>query len=280
MIDPILLRTFVAVVDAEGFSRAATHLHLTQSAVSGHLRKLEEQLGKPLLTRTTRRLEITADGQRLLGYARAILALNRDALAELTRAPFQGRIRLGISEDFAHTAFLRTVQAFASQYPGLEIEVQVGIPGALLPLMKANALDLVVGSQCEVSGPGRLLWREPLVWAWSAQAGLQPPTPLPLALFPEPCPYREAALASLARAGVAQRTAMLCSSTASLRAAAQTGFAVAPMALSQITPHLQILEALPALPDAQFRLYTSSSGPQPILDELADAIVQGCRGAD
>ena len=121
MIDPILLRTFVAVVDAEGFSRAATHLHLTQSAVSGHLRKLEEQLGKPLLTRTTRRLEITADGQRLLGYARAILALNRDALAELTRAPFQGRIRLGISEDFAHTAFLRTVQAFARQYPGLEI---------------------------------------------------------------------------------------------------------------------------------------------------------------
>src|SRR5471032_3571184 len=100
MFDALLLKTFVAVVDEGGFSRAAARLHLTQSAVSGHLRRLEEQVGKPLLTRTTRSQQLTADGERLIAYARGILALHRDAWAQLTRTPFQGRVRIGVSEDF------------------------------------------------------------------------------------------------------------------------------------------------------------------------------------
>ena len=87
MFDALLLKTFVTVVDEEGFSRAAQKLHLTQSAISGHVRRLEEQVGKPLLTRTTRSQQLTPDGERLLSYARTILELNRDAWAELTRTP-------------------------------------------------------------------------------------------------------------------------------------------------------------------------------------------------
>ncbi|CAH2398935.1 LysR family transcriptional regulator [Mesorhizobium ventifaucium] len=71
MLELVLLRTFVTVFDEGGFSRAAARLNLTQSAVSGHLRRLEEQVGKPLLKRTTRSLEMTQDGERLLAYARA-----------------------------------------------------------------------------------------------------------------------------------------------------------------------------------------------------------------
>lgn len=281
MLDPLLLRSFVAVVDEGGFSKAAAHLNLTQSAVSGHLHRLEEQIGKPLLRRTTRSVEITPDGERLIGYARAILALNRDALAELTRAPFQGRIRLGVSEDFAELPLLRVLQTFVDRHSGAEIDVQVGIPGALLPLMKQGTLDLVIGSQCEAREPGRLLWREPLVWGWSAQASRNLPAPLPLALFPEPCPYREAALARLAQAGMAQRTAMVCTSMASLRAAAQAGFALAPMPASQITPELVALNAeqgLPVLPDAEFRLFAPAVSERTMLHLLIEAIMQGCVG--
>lgn len=278
MLDLLLLRTFVAVVEEEGFSRAAARLHLTQSAISGHMRRLEAQAGKPLLTRTTRSLKMTPEGERLITYARAILALNRDALAELTRSPFRGRLRIGVSEDFAELRLLRVLQDFAAQYPGLEIEVQVGIPGLLLDLMKQGEMDLVVGSQCDAKEPGQLLWREPLVWAWFTQRS-ELPTPLPLALFPEPCPYREAALARLARAGIAQRTAMLCTSSASLRAAALSGFAVAPMAASQLAPGLVALGAeygLPELPDAEFRVFTSPQANQDMLTALTDTIVEHC----
>ncbi|EJN26891.1 transcriptional regulator [Pseudomonas sp. GM79] len=279
MFDVLLLKTFVTVVDEDGFSRAAEKLHLTQSAVSGHMRRLEEQVGKPLLKRTTRTQQLTPDGERLIAYARTILALNRDAWAQLTRTPFHGRVRVGVSEDFVEPRLLRALQDFAAQYPGMEIDVQVGIPGTLLNLMKQGDLELVIGSLCETSEAGLLLWQEPLVWAWSAQPVTQLPTPLPLALFPEPCPYREIALRRLAQAGIAQRTAMSCTSTAGLRAAALAGFAVAPMTVSQLGQGLAALGAeqgLPDLPDAQFRLFASAEADQAIVAALTQLIVEYC----
>ncbi|UVM36546.1 LysR substrate-binding domain-containing protein [Pseudomonas sp. B21-017] len=279
MFDALLLKTFVTVVDEEGFSRAAEKLHLTQSAVSGHVRRLEEQIGKPLLRRTTRSQQLTPDGERLVAYARTILALNRDAWAELTRTPFHGRLRIGVSEDFVESRLMRTFQDFAAQYPGMEIDVQVGIPGTLLASMKQGHLELVIGSLCETSDTGLLLWKEPLVWAWSAQPVTELPTPLPLALFPEPCPYREVALTQLARAGIAQRTAMLCSSTAGLRAAALAGFAVAPMPVSQLGQGLAVLGAeqgLPDLPDAQYRLFSAPEADQAIVAAVTQLIVEYC----
>ncbi|MFS2094880.1 LysR substrate-binding domain-containing protein [Pseudomonas sp. Pseusp11] len=279
MFDALLLKTFVTVVDEEGFSRAAEKLHLTQSAVSGHVRRLEEQIGKPLLKRTTRSQQLTPDGERLVAYARTILALNRDAWAELTRTPFHGRLRIGVSEDFVESRLMRTFQDFAAQYPGMEIDVQVGIPGTLLASMKQGHLELVIGSLCETSDTGLLLWQEPLVWAWSAQPVTQLPTPLPLALFPEPCPYREVALTQLARAGIAQRTAMLCSSAAGLRAAALAGFAIAPMPVSQLGQGLAVLGAeqgLPDLPDAQFRLFSAPEADQAIVAAVTQLIVEYC----
>ncbi|MPQ69166.1 MULTISPECIES: LysR family transcriptional regulator [unclassified Pseudomonas] len=277
MFDALLLKTFVAVVDEGGFSRAAARLHLTQSAVSGHLRRLEEQVGKPLLTRTTRSQQLTADGERLMAYARGILALNRDAWAELTRSAFQGSLRIGVSEEFADARLLRELQAFAADYPGMQLKVQVSIPGSLLTLMKQGELDLVVGSLCESSEPGLALWQEPLVWAWSAQPLGTLPTPLPLALFPEPCPYREAALTRLAQAGITQRTAMLCTSYAALQAAALAGFAIAPMTLSQVSQGLAVLgveHGLPPLPDAEFRLFSAPEADPLIIEAITRVIIR------
>ncbi|NWD27759.1 LysR family transcriptional regulator [Pseudomonas yamanorum] len=277
MFDALLLKTFVAVVDEGGFSRAAERLHLTQSAVSGHLRRLEEQVGKPLLTRTTRSQQLTADGERLMAYARGILALNRDAWAELTRSAFSGNLRVGVSEEFADARLLRELQALAADFPGMQVSVQVSIPGSLLSLMKQGELDVVIGSLCESSEPGLALWQEPLVWAWSAQPLGTLPTPLPLALFPEPCPYREAALTRLAQAGIPQRTAMLCTSYAGLHAAALAGFAIAPMARSQVTQGLAVLDTehgLPPLPDAEFRLFSAPDADPRVVEAITALIVR------
>lgn len=279
MFDSLLLKTFVTVVDEGGFSRAAQRLSLTQSAVSGHLRRLEDQLGKPLLSRTTRSQHLTPDGERLIAYARTILALNRDAWAELTRTPFHGRLRIGVSEDFLDARLLRTLQDFAGHYPGMEIDVQVGIPGILLGLMKQGQLEVVIGSLCDTQEDGVLLWQEPLVWVTAAQPLTRLPQPLPLALFPEPCPYREAALRHLAEADIAQRTAVSCTSVAAMRAALQSGFAVGPLPISQVGPGLAVIEArfgLPALPDAVFRLFVAPQADKPVMTALSHTIVEYC----
>ncbi|WP_352641863.1 LysR substrate-binding domain-containing protein [Mesorhizobium sp. M0520] len=206
---------------------------------------------------------MTPDGERLLAYARAMLAHNRDALA--AQAPFHGRVRVGLSGDFAQVRILRALQAFGADRPGLQVEVQVGVPGALLSKMKEGNIELVLGSQCEGEEMGRLLWREPLVWAWAAQTGVALPDPLLLAVLPEPCPYRQVALERLAKAGISQRTVLICTSNASVKAAAISGFAVAPMIASQLRNGLVRVPksyGLPELPEAEFRLFAASNGPR------------------
>jgi DNA-binding transcriptional LysR family regulator len=99
---------------------------------------------------------------------------------------------------------------------------------------------------------------------------------VPLALLPEPCPYREAALAALARTGVDYRIALVCASGAGLCAAAQAGFAVTPIVQSQLVHGLHVIApdaGLPALPDVEFTMFAASGASAHIADELGNAIV-------
>ncbi|MET3228992.1 UNVERIFIED_ORG: DNA-binding transcriptional LysR family regulator [Burkholderia sp. 1263] len=276
MFDTVLLRSFVTVVQEGGFTRAANRLHLTQSAISAHLRRLEEQAGKSLLFRTTRSVTLTSDGELLMGYARAILALNQDALTQLTRVSPRGPMRIGLSEDIVSAALMQALQRFAASRPGLTVDVRVGIPAHLLQIMDEGELDLVIGGRCHDARPGRLLWREPLVWAFAEGAALDPALPVPLALFPEPCPYREAALTALAQAGVSCRIAMVCPSSAGLRAAALAGFAVMPAARGQLGSGLRALAGeprLPALPKVEFTVFAAPHAAPATVDEICNAVL-------
>ncbi|KVV53030.1 LysR family transcriptional regulator [Burkholderia territorii] len=276
MFDTVLLRSFVAVVQEGGFTHAAARLNLTQSAVSAHLRRLEKQVGRDLLVRTTRSVTLTMDGELLLGYARAILALNQDARAQLMREPSAGTIRVGMSEDLANARLMHVMQAFAVRYPRIAFSIRVGIPGELLQALDRGELDVVIGGRCHDGPTGRVLWREPLVWAGAEHAPLTPGVPVPIALLPEPCPYREASLAALARAGVDYRIVLVCPSGAGLCAAAHAGFAVTPIVHTQLAHGLRAIPAdagLPPLPDVEFTMFAAPGAPARIVDELGNAIV-------
>ncbi|WP_246794429.1 LysR family transcriptional regulator [Burkholderia perseverans] len=275
MFDTVLLRSFVAIVQEGGFTNAALRLNLTQSAVSAHLRRLEKQIGRDLLARTTRSVALTPDGELLLGYARAILALNHDARAQLSRGPSEGVVRVGLSEDLAGPRLMNVMQAFAVRYPRIEFSARVGIPAELLHSLDQLELDVVIGGRCHDARPGRVMWREPLVWAGAEWASLASHLPVPLALSPEPCPYREAALAALARAGVDYRIVLVCASGAGLCAAAQAGFAVTPITQTQLINGLRVIPpdaGLPALPDVEFTMFAAAGASADVVDELGDAI--------
>ena len=276
MFDTVLLRSFVAVVQEGGFTHAAARLNLTQSAVSAHLRRLEKQIGRDLLVRTTRSVTLTVDGELLLGYARAILALNQDARAQLMREPSAGTIRVGLSEDLANVRLMHVMQAFAVRYPRIAFSIRVGIPGELLQALDHGELDVVMGGRCHDGPTGRVLWREPLVWAGADWASLTPGVPVPIALLPEPCPYREASLAALARARVDYRIVLVSPSSAGLCAAAHAGFAVTPIVHTQLAHGLRAIPpdaGLPALPDVEFTMFAAPGASARVVDELGNAIV-------
>ena len=101
MLDIDLLRSFVSVVDTGGFTRAGERVHRTQSTVSQQIRRLEDTLGYPLLHRTGKQATPTEQGERLVSYARRILALEQEALDVVARPGSEGVLRLGMPEDFA-----------------------------------------------------------------------------------------------------------------------------------------------------------------------------------
>src|SRR5690606_6049340 len=99
LLDPRLLRAFVAIVDAGGFTAAADRLHITQSTISQQLARLEESVGQQLVERGARPVHATASGERLLGYARRILMLESEARAVLGDPAGANSVRIGLPED-------------------------------------------------------------------------------------------------------------------------------------------------------------------------------------
>src|SRR5215470_15874204 len=181
MFDTELLKSFVAVAESGGFTRAAARLNSTQSTVSAQIQRLESDAGHPLFVRSTRSVRLTPAGEVLLGYARTILRLNEDARLHLSGERRGGRLRIGAGEDLAGW-LPKILRPFSRQYPDVRIEVEIGIGMDLFRMMETEALDLAIGGVCVGHFGGRKLWQEPLVWAFASD--VEVPDPLPLAFFP------------------------------------------------------------------------------------------------
>lgn len=276
-LDTVLLRTFLEIVDSGSFAAAAERLALTPSAVSGHMRRLERIAGTSLLARTTRRLELTQAGDTLYAYGRNILDLEREARAKLRGTPLRGRLRIGASEDFAGAWLPQVLQRFRQWHPEATIELKVGITADLLRQQESGRLDLVFGKQCSrVESSGALLWEEPLVWAFAADQPLPASGKLPLAVFPEPCVYRESAITALGKTDQVWRIVFESSSMAGCLSAARAGFAITVIADSQRSEGLRVLgseEGLPKLPAARFYAFAGRDNP------VSAALIEAARRA-
>lgn len=273
MFDAELLRTFVAVAESGGFTKAAKALNSTQSTVSAQVHRLEDEAGRLLFVRSTRSVQLTSDGETLLGYARTILRLHEDARLCLSGVRRAGRVRIGASEDLTDRWLPKVLQRISRECPSVEIELEIGLGPNLLEMVDNQELDLAIGGVCDRQIEGRRVWKEPLVWAFAAN--VECPVELPLAFFPEPCPYREAALRALAGSAKQWRIISLSSSIAGVRAAAIAGLAVTPLPLQSIRPGLRVLgkaEKMPKLPDVEFVLKARETDTRPAVAALASLI--------
>src|ERR1700738_2708812 len=124
MFDLELLRSFVSVVDSGGFTRAGERVHRTQSTVSQQIKRLEEDVGQPLLNRTAKDVTPTEAGERLLSYARRLLSLAEEARDVVTRPGHEGAVRLGVPEDFAAYRLAKLLAGFSRSRPGLRLDVR------------------------------------------------------------------------------------------------------------------------------------------------------------
>lgn len=265
MFDPYLLRAFASVAETGGFTKAAAALNSTQSTVSAQVRRLEDEVGRALFVRSTRSVKLTASGETLLGYAHTIFRLQEDVRTRLSGKRHVGRLRIGAAEDLAENWLPEVLRSFQTEHPDVMLELEIGIGARLFERLDDRELDLVIGGEC-ATAQGRKLWPEPLVWAYAARGDV--PDPLPVAFFPEPCPYRDTALRALAASSAKWRLACTSSSLAGVRAAAVAGVAITPLPRHAVGPGLRILgrtDGVPDLAPVAYSVRTRDDDVQPAL---------------
>ncbi len=241
------LRAFVAVVDAGSLSAAAPWVHRSQSTVSMQLKKLEDAVGRPVLLRGPRQLELTPTGQELLGYARQMLQLHAETWSALHGPQLKGKLRIGVPDDYAAAYLTPVLRTFANQHLGVEIELNCEQSTALIPKITRNELDLAIVSQDRVKR-GTYLFDEPLVWVGAAQYEVWRKHPLPVAVYENGSTARINALAALTTQGLAYRVVYHSPSLAGQLAAVESGLAVAVLTRCSVPSNLQILQERHGLP--------------------------------
>lgn len=191
MLDPRLLRAFVTIVDVGSFTAAADRLHMTQSTISQQLSRLEQAVGRELIDRAARPVGPTASGERLLGHARRILALESEAVALLSDPAGTSAIRIGLPDDIATSRLSREFATFSEQHREVRLDVTTGLSRDLSKRFRAGEFDVVVVKEAIASVDCRASFPEPVGWFEGVDTSGEWPDPIPLVTFPVGGLYRE-----------------------------------------------------------------------------------------
>jgi DNA-binding transcriptional LysR family regulator len=278
MLDTDQLRSFLAIVDSGSFTKAAERVHKTQSAVSMHIRRLEEQLGCALFVKHGRGARLTAEGERLIEFARRIIQVEAGALAALSRKGLRGAVRLGIPDDYAESFLAEILSRFNRRHPLVEVSVVCEASIELAAQVAAGALE-----PARLAGfrDFELLREEPLVWAAAERFRTEEGTPVPLALGSGTCIWRRAAEDALAASPRPTRGLFFSKNFTAIGSIVRAGLAVTILPVSMVGQGLRVLgrdDGLPELPLTRMGLIRAPGRPTEEAVALADAI-RGTIGA-
>ncbi|GLY16946.1 LysR family transcriptional regulator [Kineosporia rhizophila] len=236
ILDIAPLRSFVAVADTGGFQRAATSLHLSQAAVSQHVRKLESATGRVLIERHGRGSRLTGDGERLLVQARRLLALHDETLRSFGRHSTESVV-IGSTEHAAAQLLPYLSAQLATTLPDLRIRFRLDRGTKLREGLAEGRVDLAL-----LLGPADDLRATPvgnlaLTW-YAAPTWQRPPgnAPIPVVAFDQPCALRSRALETLAENAIPAMVNAEAIQLAGVQAAVGAGLGVALMATLGQTP--------------------------------------------
>jgi DNA-binding transcriptional LysR family regulator len=235
ILDVVPLRSLVAVVDCGGFQRAASALHLSQGAVSQHVRRLETAVGRPLMERDHRGVRLTSDGAELLGKARQMLAIHDEILRDFAvDAP--ETLTIGSTEHAADQLLPGLTAMLNASFPGRRIHLRLDRSAQLRSALDSGAIDMALllgpaaDDQAHDVGELDLTWYSAPKWS--------PPDgqTLPLVAIDEPCALRRRALDTLAAHRIAANVVCDAAHLAGFRAAVRAGLGVGLMASAGQAP--------------------------------------------
>ena len=279
VLDIAPLRSVVAVADCGGFHRAAAALHLSQSAVSQHLRKVEAVVGQPVVERSGRGIVFTEVGQKVLRHARTILAAHDTALDDLG-ATEHTLLTIGATEHGADVMLAGLTSALRQRLPDPRVRFRLDRNVSLADSIERGLVDLAIMldgaglDRANASGLVRLQWISARTFAASTR------DPLPLVIFSEPCTLREPAFSVLEKRRIAYEIAAECGDLSGLYAAVRSGLGVALLPMIGKHPDgLCPAEGLPSANSASI-LVRGRAGIDPDLLSIVDTAVRDVLAAE
>ncbi|MEL7469838.1 MAG: LysR family transcriptional regulator [Pseudomonadota bacterium] len=238
-LDVDVLRSFIAIVEGGSIAAAADRVGRTAGAVSMQVKKLEDMLGRSLFERTRQGMLLTAEGDRLLDYARRMVELNREAMQAFSEPELDGTVSVGIVDSFKGERLAEVLGNFACCYSKATVNVAMSNTVNLVPDLDAGKYDVIMmtpgGAHAQRDGD-IVVHEEPLVWIAREGGRAMRARPVPISVADNGCAWRKLAMDSLAGADVATRVAYISDHDSGQLAAVQADLAVAPMPRSYLQP--------------------------------------------
>jgi DNA-binding transcriptional LysR family regulator len=275
-LDLTALRSFVTVAEVGGVTRAAGFLHLTQSAVSMQIKRLEEALGRDLFERLGRGVVLTANGEQLLGYARRMLALNDEALARLTDQAFEGEIVLGVPHDIVYPAIPQVLQRFHAAYPRMKVNLVSSYTSTVKAMFQRGECDVILTTEDRCDPGGETLRSMPLVWVGAPGGQAWKARPLRLA-FEYKSLFRAQVESVLDAADIPWEMAVESESSRTVEASVSADLTVHALlegTIGQMMERIPHGGSLPELPRIEVNLYAADAQRGQAAGELLTLIRQ------
>jgi DNA-binding transcriptional LysR family regulator len=282
-LDLELLNTFVTVAETGSLSAAAPRLFRSQSAVSEQIRKLEETVGIPLLSRGKTGAAPTPAGERLLNHARNLLELSEAAVRDVKGSQIEGELRLAVTEYFRPSAVTLILKRIQRTYPNLRLHVSVQKSVEIESALQKNEFDIGIPMRIANSRPGRRiissikLAREPLRWVAAEAVDFADAGPLPLILLPETCSLHRLVLRELRRRRIDFYIAHTASGVAGAQQALLAGLGITCLNESAVPANAHILKPcrqLPKMPDVEFALLPGRDSGSPLVSHVRAILVE------
>ncbi|WP_442579018.1 LysR substrate-binding domain-containing protein [Mesorhizobium sp. ASY16-5R] len=266
------LQTFIMIADTGSFTRAADEVHRTQSAVSMQMRRLEERIGKPLFEKEGRLNKLSEEGERLLGYARRMIHLNRETLSAFDDARLEGVIRIGTPDDYADRFLPEIMARFSRSNPKVELTVICEPTPGLAEHIKRGNLDLALVTHNDTRGQSEVVRREPLLWVSSANHATHEQEILPMAFGRPTCIWRRAACDLLDDMNREYRVLFSSFSATVITAAVLSGLAISVLPECALRPGMRVLgeaDGFGALPECKIGIMRGHTTRPDLVDALA-----------
>ena len=278
-----LLRTFVEVVDARSFTKAAIKLGVTQPAVSTQIKRLQFLLGADLFVRR-QGVVLTPQGELVVADARRLLSVN-DQIVKIGGSGPRPElvIRIGAKSDFVASMLPGIVAQFRERWPHVRFVVRTGFYDPLARQLRSGEIDVMLGLSMAPPNDARHSRAREIVWTHSAVTRIEPDRPVPLVSYGQASVYHRIAATTLKSAGFDWEDAFIGPSFTSLRNAVSAGLGI--MAITRhraISTGMTIWEdtPLPKLPDLYAGIYIREAGPDAIYEQLADELARNLWDAE